>query len=962
MGKRRKLQDIYTELCIIEGTTGVNNVHEVAAMQLRQMETRTCSGNSVELSNIFSDHYQTDEPAKKVLTLGIAGVGKTVAVQKFVLDWAENTNYEDIELVFVLPFRELNKHKDDNCTLSDLLLKFYPELELRESTKLKGAVLFVFDGLDESRLELDLKKFICDPKEKSPVAILITSLITGKMLPSAFIWVTTRPAAAKKDLCDLFDRVTEVQGFNEHQREEYLQKIIPEKAEQVITLLKKMRSLYIMCQIPVVCQITAIVLGETREEQKEIPKNLTEIYTQFCVFQINRMNDRYPEDKKMSAEEKGQLLVKLGKLAFKYLEKDTLIFYEKDLAECGINLKLGAQQSGLCTQIFKKENTISGESMFSFVHLTVQEFLAALYMLHSHATDKVNLLIKTWSMEWIFWWFKNSRFDLYKMSLNRALQSQNGHLDLCVRFLLGLAPMLEPKITHPLNLWLPKLAVRDVSIKKTVQYIKEKIGEDKSPERLINLFHCLNELGDNSLVEEINRKMKSAGKEMNLTPAQCSALAYLLLMSAEKLDEFDLKKYLRSEEGLRRMLPVVKVSKRVWLNQCHLYKESCEMMASVLKGFQSSESHLRELDMSGNDLQDEGFDLLCEGLTHPRCKLEKLRLADCNLSQRSCKIVTSALQSENSPLRDVDLGDNDLQKSGGLLLSALQSPNCKLETLRLAGCKLTGRVLALTLQGANPHLRELNISDSELQDCEGELLQQPLNQDCKIRLIGCNLTHTSSAVVTSVLQSFISQLSGLDMSGCDLQTSEEKLLSGLRNPNCQLKTLGLKGCKLTDESHKIVASILLSATSLLELDLGDNELGDSGVQLLSKGLSSPHCKLQALRLTACKLTHKSCTIVATCLQSATSLLELDLGDNELGDSGVQLLSKGLSSPHCKLQTLRLSGCLITHKGCSFLASALKSNPSYLKELDLNNNHLGYSGVRELTYTLNDQNSKLETFR
>ncbi|XP_062397909.1 NACHT, LRR and PYD domains-containing protein 6-like [Sardina pilchardus] len=234
-----KLQDIYTDLCVVEGRSGeVNSAHEVSTIHLKQIETRTFVGtkNKVKLSNIFSDHFYADEPVTKVLTMGIAGVGKSVAVQKFVLDWAEDRENKKIELTFVLPFRELNLYKDEVHSLFDLLVKFYPDLEdLRESIDLKGtAVLFVFDGLDESRLELNFSKQICDPEEKASVAVLTTSLITGKLVPSALIWVTTRPAAANKDLCDLFDLVTEIQGFSESHREEYFKKCLSDHQNEEI--------------------------------------------------------------------------------------------------------------------------------------------------------------------------------------------------------------------------------------------------------------------------------------------------------------------------------------------------------------------------------------------------------------------------------------------------------------------------------------------------------------------------------------------------------------------------------------------------------------------------------------------------------------------------------------------------------------------------------------------------------
>ncbi|XP_041959122.1 NACHT, LRR and PYD domains-containing protein 12-like [Alosa sapidissima] len=735
-----QLQDIYTDLCIVEGRSGgVNSAHEVSTIHLKQIETRTLSGtmNSVKLSNIFTDHNYAGKPVTKVLTLGIAGVGKSVAVQKFVLDWAEDRENKYIELVFVLPFRELNLYKKD-YSLFDLLLKLYPELEeLNEAMELKKTVLFVLDGLDESRIQLDFNdkdNNVCDPKEKASVAMLTTSLITGKLVPSALIWVTTRPAAANKDLCDLFHLVTEIQGFNEGHREEYFRKVLPEKAEQIIARIKSKRSLYIMCHIPVFCRITAVVLGAKGKEQRashqEMPKTLTEMYAQFSVFQITSMT-KYQEEK-MSPEEKGQLLVKLGKLAFKHLEKGTLIFYEKDLKKCEIDVNIGTLQAGLCTKIFKEESAISGESIFSFVHLSVQEFLAALYLLHRHAIDKKNLFIKT-PWEKIRWLVINSRFDLYKMSLKRALLSENGQFDLCVRFLLGLAPMLEPEVQFPLNDVLPRLGARQLSIKKMVEYIKKKISENIPPERIINLFHCLNELGDDSLVEEINRYMSSAGEEKELTPAQCSALTYLLLMSAEEL-ELDLRKYQRSEEGLHRMLPAVNVSRRVWLNQCHLSKASCEMMASVL---QRTPSHLRELDMSDNDLQDEGVELLCVGLSDPQCKLETLRLKRCKLSKMSCKVMASVLERTPSHLRELDMSDNDLQDEGvKLLCVGLRDPQCKLEILRLSGCLITQKgcaFLSSALKSHSSYLKQLDLSYNHPGDSGVRKLTERLDDpNCKL--------------------------------------------------------------------------------------------------------------------------------------------------------------------------------------------------------------------------------------
>ncbi|XP_063052763.1 NACHT, LRR and PYD domains-containing protein 12-like [Engraulis encrasicolus] len=816
-GRKQKLQDIFTDLCIIEGLGGVNDEHELSSMRVRQDETRTTSGimKTVQLSDLFSDHFHTGEPVKRVLTLGIAGVGKTLAVKKFVLDWAEEKQSQSIHLIVVLPFRELNMHTDGGYRLFDLLQKFYPECEeLAKALESKEtSILFVLDGLDESRMELKFTNCISDPTKKASVAVLISSLIAGKLLSSALIWVTSRPAAAKKKLQDRFDLVTEIQGFSDEHRKEYFERVFPDRHEEILAQLRKNRSLYIMCHVPVFCHMIAVVLGGNQGKQcQEIPKTLTEMYARYCVLQITRMNDKYSEQEtEMLAEAKEEeteqkakddLLIKLGKLAFKYLERDTLIFYKKDLRDCGIDVKPGVQ-TGLCTQIFREEAAECGKNMFSFVHLSVQEFLAALYMLHMHATGQTNVF-KTHLLQKVKWFFKKSRFELYKDCLDRALQSQNGHLDLFVRFLLGLAPLLEPKLRYPLDEILPHLSehVKEMSIPKTVNYIKRQISESSSPERIINLFHCLSELGDNTLVEEINRYTSSSA-EHNLTPVQCSTLAYLQLTSVEVLEEFDLRKYLRSEEGLHRMLPLVSISKRVQLNKCHLSKASCGKLASTL---QEPHSNLQELDMSDNVLQDEGVELLCGGLKAPQCKLVTLRLNRCHLSKASCGMLASTLQGSHSNLQELDMSDNALEDEGvELLCEGLKAPQCKLAKLRINRCHLSkascGR-LASALQASHSNLQELDMSDNVLQDEGVELL-------------------------------------------CE----------GLKAPQCKLAKLRLSLCLISEKGCTYLAAALTSNPShLKELDLSYNHPGESGLKILSSRLEDPHCKLLSTHCGRIRLT------------------------------------------------------------------------------------------------------------
>ncbi|KAL6473534.1 hypothetical protein MHYP_G00170950, partial [Metynnis hypsauchen] len=166
-------------------------------------------------------------------------------------------------------------------------------------------------------------------------------------------------------------------------------------------------------------------------------------------------------------------------------------------------------------------------------------------------------------------------------------------------------------------------------------------------------------------------------------------------------------------------------------------------------------------------------------------------------------------------------------------------------------------------------------------------------------------------------------------------------------------------CKLTEASCTVLSSTLSSnSSSLRELNLSYNKLQDSGVKLLSAGLKNPHCKLEKLWLCDCELTEKSCAVLSSVL-SFLSLRELYLRNNKLQDSGVKFLSVGLGNPHCKLEKLELSNCSITEEGCAALVSALKSNPSQLRELILDSNKPGESGVKLLSELLVDPHFKLE---
>ncbi|XP_029380200.1 NACHT, LRR and PYD domains-containing protein 12-like [Echeneis naucrates] len=944
-GNPTLLNQIYTELYITEGGTGeVNEEHEV-----RQIETASRKQDRAETSirqeDIFKPPPGRHQPIRTVMTKGVAGIGKTVLTQKFTLDWAEDKANQDIEFTFPFTFRELNVLKKKMFSLVELVHLFFTETKEAGMCSFdQFQVVFIFDGLDECRLPLDFHntEVLTDPTESTSVDVLLTNLIRGKLLPSARLWITTRPAAANQIPPQCVDMVTEVRGFNDPQKEEYFRKRFrhEEQASRIISHIKTSRSLHIMCHIPVFCWITATVLEEVLKTREggELPKTLTEMYIHFLVVQSKLKKVKYDggaESDPHWSPETRKMMESLGKVAFEQLQKGNLIFYESDLTECGIDIRAASVYSGVFTQIFKEETGLYQDKVFCFVHLSVQEFLAALHVHLTFINSGVNLMAEkqTTSMWSKLFGNKPEPLILYQSAVDEALQSPHGHLDLFLRFLLGLSLQTNQTLLRGL---VTQTGSSSETNQKTVQYIKTKISENVSPEKSINLFHCLNELNDGSLVEEIQQSLRSGRLSTDkLSPAQWSALVFILLSSEKDLDVFDLKKYSASEEALLRLLPVVKASNKVLLSGCNLSERSCEALSSVLS---SQSSSLTDLDLSNNNLQDSGVKLLSAGLKSPHCELE--------------------LKSNPSHLRELDLSENDLQDSGLKdLCGFLKSPHCRLETLRLENCSLSEiscSSLVSALKSNPSHLRKLdlsqnNLKDSGLKDLCG-FLESPHCRLETLRLKNCSLSEISCSSLVSALKSNPSHLRELDLSWNNLQDSGLKDLCGfLESPHCRLESL--------------VSALKSNPSHLRELDLSWNNLKDSGLKDLCGFLRSPHCRLETLRLKSCSLSEISCSSLVSALKSNPShLRELDLSWNNLKDSGLKDLCGFLESPHCKLETLRLENCRLSEISCSSLVSALKSNPSHLRELDLSHNDLKDSDLKDLSDLVKSPDFRLETLR
>ncbi|XP_057709723.1 NACHT, LRR and PYD domains-containing protein 12-like [Corythoichthys intestinalis] len=917
----RPLADVYTELDVTYGAdVSPDGRHEVL-----QMETcATTAKESILPCNIFKSPDRKRRPIRTMLTVGFAGIGKTFLIQKFVWDWATGEKNQDVHFIFPFTFRELNMDKEKSFTLAELircyvcknrhmskerLNNIFAKLQMSdkqdyESSRFK--ILFILDGLDECNFKIDLEntgKVDMDVGETYPLDVLLAHLINRNLLPCARVWISTRPGAARKIPSNLIDSRTEVRGFSDSMRLEYFRKKFPND-EHVIEHIRKSHTIFIMCHMPIFCWLIARVLQDYLKKGKkgELPTTLTDMYSAFVGRHLVNSEERNTTEYKLDMKA-------LAKLAFHHTMNNNQIFYDKDLEDSGFDYGQAAKHCGLFTEVFKEVDPLKSkkQKMFQFIHLTIQEYLAAFYVMMCFFHDKKNILDDSgWSLEnCVKLWKQKKITQVHRSALQKASESE-GHLDLFLRFLLGLSLPCNNELVKDL-LKAPQDCGQSKS--KTVKLIRKRIKRN-TPEKNVNLFYCLNELKDNSLQKQIQQELNQESGRLSrsqMSNEMWSALAFFLLTDDKTMKSFNLASYSPSRLGLEKLLVVVKASKKSDLANCKLDKGSCHLLASVL----NSQANLRHLDLSYNRLSDEGVEILSKGLSSPHCILQVLKLKNCKITKRGCLSLAEKL--ELSHLEELDLSHNDLSDEGVENLSkGLASPHCKLKVLNLSACLITMRrclSLAEALKLNSSHLQELDLSKNNLSD-EG---------------VGI-------------------------------------LSEGLASQHCNLKVLNLSKCWITNRGCVSLAEALkLNNSYLQEFDLSENKLLDEGINILSKGLASPHCILKLLKLSDCGITSIGCVSLAETLKiNPSQLQELDLSYNDLSDEGVKILSKGLACPHCNVKVLKLLKCKITGEGCVSLAEALKLNPSHLEELDLKGNQIGKRGVRVLLEIKEDPSYSLKT--
>ncbi|XP_051791012.1 NACHT, LRR and PYD domains-containing protein 3-like isoform X2 [Erpetoichthys calabaricus] len=773
----------YTELIVINQyrKNHIETQHELlktGKAHTALMEQRT----KEKCERIWTEQLFRKTPGNEtfpqiVVVSGVAGIGKTTMVQKIIYDWAIDAQYKNFAFVFLFKFRELNilEETEPQMPLTRLIVRYYKYLNderqtLKTILQSPGSLLFIFDGLDEYKHKLDFtsSRLCSNPGDYFPIHILVTSLIRRTLLQGCTVLITSRPTALESLNMDRVDRFAEILGFFTMERMMYFKKFFGDAdlGMEAFQYVEENAILYTMCFNPSYCWIICSVLkshfSTPKEERKVAPRTVTEL---FVWFLHNILTNH-----KREAENIRDILVKLGKMAYYGVANKFLVFYDKqEMFTFGLQPVLpSAFLSGFLKEILQRESTLE-RTTYTFFHLTLQEFIAACY------------------------YFLDSSVCIEE--LFKELDScEDGRFEILTQFLAGLArPSVTELLKEILGDFEKKHAVKTLDwVKKRTQLALQSADKNET----LRVFQWLFETQNEKLIRDcIGKESRLEFRDMTLSPLDCAALGSVISYCGE-LKELQLFKLDLTPECIRRLATGLGNCKSVNLESSCVTSQCCKYLSSAVF---AKHSVLTALQLRGNNLEDEGMRLLCEGLRNPNCKLQILEVESCGLTTKGCEFLSLTLSSEYSQLQELDLESNTLKDSGAIwLCEGIRSPHCKLHRLRLAFCQLTHeccKSFSSALSVEHSLLMELELEGNELGD------------------EGVNL-----------------------------------LCEGLRKPNCKLEKLWLDKCGLTSGCCGDLSSALCTEHSrLTELHLGDNKLANSGVQLLCKGLRSLNCKLERLR-------------------------------------------------------------------------------------------------------------------
>ncbi|XP_021174504.2 NLR family CARD domain-containing protein 3 [Fundulus heteroclitus] len=498
-GEKVPLDDIYTDLCVLSAIdNGPNIEHEVVTVE--KLNTKKTPDKQIPLEDILSPEMVKEPFGELVYLVGLAGSGKSTFVRKLVLDWAMERSHHHLSFIFPLTFRELNQFSDATVSLEKMIWTVYPETERLKIDDLKckdKTALFIFDGLDEYPGVLDFSKteIYSDPCEAFSLHVTVVNLLRGRLLHRHLCMVTTRPRFYSYAPWDAYYEEIEMRGFRDADKDEYFRRRFkdPGQAAAVIEHVKSSKSLHVMCHLPLFCTLVADECQRAFREARaasaaRLPRNLTYIYTKLLLTLVRQLRKNRAPD--LGPEKEQAFLMDLGKLALTLLEKGQ---YRTLAADWVTELAMEAvDKSGVCMLYTITPYVLFDEEVMTFIHPTIQEYMAALYAYLSFKNQDKIVFEHSVNVKSLFKLSSKGHrmMELYKAAVDRCLQRQDGKMDMFLRFLFGMACKTNQELLSP---FLRSSAKCEDMTKDCVALIK-KIKEPQHPDRKSNLLRCLEEL------------------------------------------------------------------------------------------------------------------------------------------------------------------------------------------------------------------------------------------------------------------------------------------------------------------------------------------------------------------------------------------------------------------------------------------------------------------------------------
>ncbi|XP_064869787.1 NACHT, LRR and PYD domains-containing protein 1 homolog [Oncorhynchus nerka] len=669
-GEHVKLDDRYTEPLIIqkhrpqrereeEIRSRGQNFYQV--MDQRDSETY----KSTKVERLF-DPDEHGDIQRTVILQGHSGTGKSFTSQKIMSDWAFGRLYEDrFDFVFHLRCKELNQ-ATGRKSLMDLL-----NYDQSSSSMIKQVlhqsperVLFLVDGFDELKFSLDVLKDSLprDPWTQCSPEVTLSGLIRKQILPESFLLVTTRSTALDKlkEVVKHPVRYAEILGFSKEGVEEYFNRFFKKKqhSHQAYDSVRENETLFTACFIPVICWIICTVYREQFDEGTEMIQSLETTTSIFVEF-VATLLKHHCQDLGQSAL---TILQGLGKLAEQGMEEQQVLFDHDSVSQ---TVSDPSKVPFLCKFLQKKR--VSQTTMYSFMHLSFQEFFTALsYMLlgDEEAQEKVRELLS---------------------KVRRG--KENSHLLPIVQFLFGIAnkevgKRLEDKkyISCSQGIW--------TQLKHFILEVIEKEKEDRNAidyhisSMWLFAFHCLYELH----VDDFVKKAMNTYTEFNLTHIPLT-----------KTDCWVMKYCFQHCTCIQTLI----------LNWCKLSAEKIKILLPALEKCQHLE--LQVDDLANNDL-DGLLTALGEG------KSLELDLTENNFSDEKVQDLLVAL-TKHKP-RNIDIGVKSItSNTADKFMFLINKAHADLESIGLHCCENVTLEANLQKNGVNGTLQTslwLKVSDMKM--------------------------------------------------------------------------------------------------------------------------------------------------------------------------------------------------------------------------------------------------------